>query len=195
MGRVGLAPCVAALVALCPVSETAASSLESTSLESLAGDSDIVVVGRVVDTTALPNGPHGESGIHTRVTLRADDSVPESGRDTVSFWVHGGRLGNRLRRVVGQARFEPGEEVAVFLRGSAGGALWPTQMARGKWWRFSAGGARYVAPSVTLRGEPAPLPRPGDMLVAAPMRSPRMPRTALLERYFLARVRAARRLR
>lgn len=95
-----------------------------------------VVAGEVVAVDAFPSGPQGQPGIHTRITLRTDaalledDGAPAGG--DVEFWMPGGRLGNRLRVLTGQVRFEPGEIVAVLLYTNHG-ALWPASLGRAKW--------------------------------------------------------------
>jgi hypothetical protein len=100
-------------------------------LQRLAALSDDVVVGRVVELEALPTGPNGIPGIHTLVTLADVRSL--KGTSSSAFWVQGGVLGGRVRRVTGQAAFRVGERVFVFLRRSPEGASWPTRMGLGKW--------------------------------------------------------------
>lgn len=116
-----------------PVLPAHAHTFDESSIEELARTSDIVVVGRVVATDVFPQGPNGLPGIHTRVTLEAEEFLVGSPRSHVVFWVHGGRLGNRLRVVSGQARFTNGERVAVLLSFTPDHVLFPTGMARGKW--------------------------------------------------------------
>jgi len=112
----------------------------ASAVEQLARVSDRVVLGRVTRVEALPEGPGGEPGIHSRITCqvaqqasRRTGSAHIGADETVTFWVHGGSLGNRMRVVEHQAQFRAGEEVAVFLYENQSGALWLTGMERGKW--------------------------------------------------------------
>lgn len=123
-------------------------------LRDAAQHADRVLVGEVVRIEAFPSGPQGQPGIHTRVTLRTDptllgateaDSPSDASREEVDFWMPGGRLGNRIRLLTGQVRFELGEVVAVLLYTTDHGTLWPASLARSKW-RFD-GGERLSLPS------------------------------------------------
>ena len=117
-------------------------------LRDAAQHADRVLAGEVVRIEAFPSGPQGQPGIHTRVTLLTDPSLlgvtdtdsPDS-REEVDFWMPGGRLGNRIRLLTGQVRFELGEVVAVLLYTTDHGTLWPASLARSKW-RFDG---RHVA--------------------------------------------------
>lgn len=129
-GAIALAV-VTTAVALAPVPATATTFAEVT-LEDLARASDLVVIGRVEHTDVLPHGPGGQPGIHTRATIQVAETLRGQPRTIIEVWAHGGRLGDRMRVVPGQATFRPGEHVALFLF-DAGGGLWPTGMGRGKW--------------------------------------------------------------
>lgn len=116
-----------------PASPGSATTLTDLSLEDLVSASDSVVVGTVLEVEALGHGPAGQPGIHTRARIAVDETLlgpPES--DQLDVWVQGGRLGDQMRVIPGQARFRVGETVVLFLF-QAGGGLWPTGMARGKW--------------------------------------------------------------
>jgi hypothetical protein len=175
-----------------------ATALPPITLEELARQSDRIVLGDVRNVTAVPYGPNGQSGIFSRVTLRVDASLPATDGSAIAFWVHGGRIGSRMRRVIGQARFSIGERVAVFLRrgpsveGSQRDApLWPTQMARGKWLRSWDHGTPYVRPSVQLGGA-RPSGR-GPVAATVPMSGAASDtHLALTEGEFWARVHHAR---
>ncbi|RLB51968.1 MAG: hypothetical protein DRJ42_15870 [Deltaproteobacteria bacterium] len=121
------------LPAIGGTSIAAATTQRTLSLEELVDTSDVIVVGRVLRTEAVPEGPSGQPGIHTRVDVGVEDwlfgSAPQS---IVTVWVHGGRLGDRMRVVSGQARFERGERVLLFLFAADSGGLWPNGMAQGK---------------------------------------------------------------
>ncbi len=104
-----------------------------TLLSELATKSTLVVSGVVSATEASPTGPAGARGIHTAVELSGVEVLRGSAAGPVSFWVQGGVIGDRARRVVGQASFSVGQRVLVFLTRAPNGALWPTRMALGKW--------------------------------------------------------------
>lgn len=110
-------------------------------LRDAAQHADRVLAGEVVRIEAFPSGPQGQPGIHTRVTLLTDPTLlgasdvdtPSDSGEEVDFWMPGGRLGNRIRLLTGQVRFELGEVVAVLLYTTDHGTLWPASLARSKW--------------------------------------------------------------
>lgn len=154
-----------------------------TTLEDLARSSDLVLIGRVERCDVLPEGPHGLPGLHTRVRLGVTEALAGARTNAETLWVHGGRLGRRVRRVSGQAKFEVGEELVVFLFRDPQGALWPSGMARGKWHVRQMDGRRWVTPSVPLDdSEGSPL--------ASGVSSPNLPTLLLAE--LRNRVRRAR---
>lgn len=140
--------CVLSLVSLVHGASRATTFTDLT-LEDLAKESEIIVLGRVVATDVEPVGPRNQTGIHTRVTLAAEEYLQGPETSLVTFWVHGGRLGNLMRVVPGQARFRVGERVLVFLTDVGGGILFPAGMSLGKWeWRDG----RALPPSVLCGG-------------------------------------------
>ncbi len=92
----------------------AASTVLGLSIEALARHSDRVVLAEVisVETRRDPAGP----GRHTFVTLGVERTLLGRGPDRVVVRQLGGRVGHRVSRVLGDARFRPSEEVVVFLR-------------------------------------------------------------------------------
>ncbi|MBX3270193.1 MAG: hypothetical protein KF729_08020 [Sandaracinaceae bacterium] len=118
------------------------------SVEELTRASERVVYGRVAAARAREGGPRGEGGIFTRVELEVDETWRGPSAPRAVLWVHGGRVGERAMRVHGQATFEPGERVVVFLS-DAGGAWFPTGMSQGKW-RVEGGLARSAADEAAL---------------------------------------------
>lgn len=86
------------------------------------------------------------------MTARVDRSLAGDAPARLTFWTHGGRLGDRLRIVHGQARVSQGETVVLFLFRGPTGALWPTALGRGKWQVFQHDGAAYARPSAPLEG-------------------------------------------
>src|SRR5262245_41584563 len=137
--RVGLALVLAATIAGLAAAEpsTVLPSNEPSLLEwaqgaedeaSLTLLSELATKSRLVvsATEASPTGPAGTRGIHTAVELSEVEVLRGSAAGPVSFWVQGGVIGNRARRIVGQASFSVGQRVLVFLSRAPNGALWPT---------------------------------------------------------------------
>lgn len=121
---------VATLAAL--TAPASATTFADVTVEDLARASALVVIGRVEHVDVHPEGPAGQPGIHTRAVIQVEETLRGEHRTILEVWVHGGRLGDRMRVVPGQASFRQGEHVALFLF-AAGGGLWPTGMGRGKW--------------------------------------------------------------
>lgn len=127
---------VGVLLSVLAFSVTArATTMRRASVAELARASDLVVIGEVVGAVPVRREVNGHRGIYTMVRLRVDEFWVGEGREVVEdleFVVHGGRVGDDLARVHGQASFALGERVVVFLfRG--GEVLWPTGMSQGKW--------------------------------------------------------------
>jgi len=130
-----------------------ATTMRRASVEELAKASDTVVSGRVVSVAAARRVIGGRDGIYTSVRVRVDAWWVGDGGETVDFVVHGGRVGDDLARVHGQATFAVGERVVVFLfRG--GDVLWPTGMSQGKW-RVEGGAAVSAADPSALEAHGA----------------------------------------
>lgn len=112
--------------------EARATVMIRASVEELATESAVVILGEVTATEVVSAGPR--AGIFTRVTMAPEERWrgPVTGGD-VRFYVHGGRLGDRAMRTHGQATFEVGERVVVFLEDVGDGTLFPTGMSQGKW--------------------------------------------------------------
>jgi hypothetical protein len=145
-------PCIplasASLVVLSLVALPArATTFDERTIEELAAASDLVVAGRVATVEVYPHGPAGQHGIHTRALVHVRETLRGAPQQLVEVWVHGGRLGDRMRVVPGQANLREGEELVLFLFG-AGGALWPTGMGRGKWIIGGNAGNPSVQPAV-----------------------------------------------
>lgn len=146
-----------------------ASVTEAVTVEQLALESSVVVVGTVEDTEAHRHGPGGRAGIHTRVTVRVSQAVAGTPDDELRFWVHGGRIGDRMRIVHGQARFVEGERVLLFLFRDPSEVLWPTALARGKWHLSEADGRLQAWPSAPLEGDHADVVRASSAHEALPL--------------------------
>ncbi len=102
-------------------------------LAALVAQSDLIVRGSVSATSAHPEGPGGESGIHSRAEIEVHEVLlGDTAIRDVEVWTQGGRIGGRMRAVVGQARFEVLEDVLVFIARDADGHLWVAGMSAGK---------------------------------------------------------------
>jgi hypothetical protein len=186
------------LVIVAAIPPARASTLPPTTLEDLARASRVVTLGTVARTQVLDHGPAGQPGIHTRVTLAVEEAIAGHASTELTFWAHGGRLGNQMRRVVGQAHFAPQEDVATFLFANDDGDLWPTGMARGKWHVVEgAAGERLAAPSVSLRGHvpsaPEAPPHRHRLLTAPISGAEPTPQRPIPVHELIQRVRSARR--
>ena len=112
--RATLALC-AALIFAAPAS--AATLRGPADIASLASAADAVVHGKVVRAGSDWAGGDPHSGqIYTRVTLRPLSWWKGSGPAEIVVLVAGGAVAGIGQLVPGSARFEPGEEVVVFLR-------------------------------------------------------------------------------
>lgn len=131
VGFVVLATVALTCGASCPTTARATTFVDVT-IEDLARASDLVVVGRVEHVEVLPQGPAGQPGIHTRAVVQVAETLRGEHQTIIEVWVQGGRLGDRMRVIPGQAQFRVGEDVVLFLF-RAGDGLWPTSFARGKW--------------------------------------------------------------
>jgi hypothetical protein len=109
-----------------------ATTFVDVTIEDLARASDLVVVGRVEHVDVLPQGPAGQPGIHTRAIVQVAETLRGEHQTIIEVWVQGGRLGDRMRVIPGQAQFRVGEDVVLFLF-RAGDGCWPTGLGRGAW--------------------------------------------------------------
>lgn len=140
-----------------------ATVLVGLTLDALCDRSPLILRGEVV---SLAPGWHG-GRILTAVTLRVER--PLAGRavrgDRVTFYRLGGEVGGIGQRVIGEATFQKGEQVVVFLQGRSG-RLFVTGMLQGKIRLLPAatpGAPRRVvsaARTFSLRGSLRPLPVP-----------------------------------
>jgi hypothetical protein len=79
--------------------------------------SQLVVHGRVVDVRAQQTGDR--RSIETIVTVAVADALKGRPGESVTFRLPGGEVGRYRRLIVGVPQFTSGDEVIVFLRGSA----------------------------------------------------------------------------
>ena len=79
--------------------------------------SQLVVHGRVIETRSQQTGDR--RSIETVVTLSVTEALKGQPGSEVTFRMPGGEVGRYRRVMVGVPRFAAGDEVVVFLRGSA----------------------------------------------------------------------------
>jgi hypothetical protein len=111
--------------------EGGATSVLSRAVDEFTKSSDIVLLATVASVQARSHGPDRLRGIHSEVSLVAVRVL--KGVEPSSFWVQGGTLGTRARRLIGQATFAPNERVLLFLKRSGNGHYLPLHMTWGKW--------------------------------------------------------------
>lgn len=83
----------------------------------VVNESQTVAYGRVIDVRSMMTAPSGR--IESIVTLAVIDAIKGASSPTVSFRVPNGQVGRYRRILVGAPEFAAGDEVIVFLRGSA----------------------------------------------------------------------------
>ncbi|MCP5116398.1 MAG: hypothetical protein GY953_36675, partial [bacterium] len=100
-------------------------------LERLVSGSEIIVHGRVLDSRVAWNEKRNYIWTHYRVEV--EDSIKSSGQNTVTVSVPGGIVDGVGLRVSGATRFEPNEEVVLFLRRTPIGYYRATGWGQGKY--------------------------------------------------------------
>jgi len=102
--------------------------------EALVRGSEAIVAGSVASVVALA-GPVDGPAIFTRIEIdvwQTFKALPEGAPARLTLLQTGGTLGERTLHVHGQARFEVGEPVLVFIERVFDGRLIPYGMAQGK---------------------------------------------------------------
>jgi len=105
--------CICAALWLTPRSAST-TVMEYTSPTELVALSDVVVRADVVERQSFVDERRERIVTHTTLAIREHYSGDPSAEITVEQW--GGTVGERTSRVPGDAEFEVGEEVVVFLR-------------------------------------------------------------------------------
>ncbi len=121
-----------------------AGGLEPLSLDSLTQQADIVLQGTVLSKTCQRD-PSGR--IYTKVEFQVADVWKGAIPGTPFMIVQGGGiLGERQSVVAGQAQFDIGEEIVVFLVRNGRGEALTVGLQQGKFhvWRDTATGRRYA---------------------------------------------------
>lgn len=121
--------CVAILASIAVIGSAAATTLLKLDLDGLVKHSELIVAGRVSEIKSAQE--HGR--IFTYISVEVSAQFKGAPTKQVTFRQLGGRFGELVTYVPGQADFEKGEQVLIFLeRPSPGVPLVVTGMAQGK---------------------------------------------------------------
>ena len=102
----------------------------SPSIEQLARQADVIVVGEVTATAGEWDATR--TNIHTRVHLQPREILKGAAASPLSFTRLGGRLGDRMSAVGGAVSFAAGEQVLVFLARQPDGSFRLSDLIHGK---------------------------------------------------------------
>ena len=122
--------------------------------------SQTIVQGRIVDVRSYETA--GRRTIESLVTVQVVDAIKGQPGTTAYFKLPGGQVGRYRRVMVGAPQFTPGDEVVLFLKGSAPAVPMPFGLTQGVY-RVSrdVSGRALVMPAVSagpgrvVRGDPA----------------------------------------
>lgn len=122
--------------------------------------SQTIVQGRIVDVRSYETA--GRRTIESLVTVQVVDAIKGQPGTTAYFKLPGGQVGRYRRVMVGAPQFTPGDEVVLFLKGSAPAVPMPFGLTQGVY-RVSrdASGRAMVMPAIAggsgrvVRGDPA----------------------------------------
>jgi hypothetical protein len=122
--------------------------------------SQTIVQGRVVDVRSYETA--GRRTIESLVTVQVVDAIKGQPGATAYFKLPGGQVGRYRRVMVGAPQFTPGDEVVLFLKGSAPAVPMPFGLTQGVY-RVSrdVSGRAMVMPAIAggsgriVRGDPA----------------------------------------
>jgi hypothetical protein len=125
--------------------------------------SQTIVQGRIVDVRSYETA--GRRTIESLVTVQVVDAIKGQPGTTAYFKLPGGQVGRYRRVVVGAPQFTPGDEVVLFLKGSAPAVPMPFGLTQGVY-RVSrdVSGRALVMPAIAdgsgriVRGDPARRP-------------------------------------
>ena len=108
----------------------AAQALAAPSIEQLARQADIVVIGEVISATG--EWAAGRATIQTRVALTVTESLKGTAASPLTFTHLGGRVGDEASALGGGPEFVPGERVLVLLTRRRDGSLRLTDLTYAK---------------------------------------------------------------
>lgn len=153
-------PFLALLV--CASIPASATTLLPADFPAMARESDLIVHGRVVDVRAQLAGPRRT--IESTVTLQVASALKGAAGAQTTFRVPGGKVGRYRRVMVGAPVFAVGDEVIVFLKGTAPLAPMPYGLSQGVYRVSRQGSSALVIPLVptkagrVVRGDPSRRP-------------------------------------
>jgi len=133
--------------------------------------SQTIVQGRIVDVRSFETA--GRRTIESLVTVQVVDAIKGRPGATAYFKLPGGQVGRYRRVMAGAPQFTPGDEVVLFLKGSAPVVPMPFGLTQGVY-RVSrdVSGRALVVPAVAggsgrvVRGDPARAPLALDAFTA-----------------------------
>jgi hypothetical protein len=125
-----LAVALVALIACADPAPAAETFPGPPSIEELARQADVVVIGEV--TAAAGEWDAARTNIVTRVRLERAEVLKGRPRSPITFTHLGGRVGDLESAVAGAARFTVGERALVFLAQEPDGGLRLAQLFHGK---------------------------------------------------------------
>jgi hypothetical protein len=130
----------------------AAQPLAAPSIEQLARQADIVVIGEVISATG--EWTAGRASIQTRVSLAVAEALKGTVPVPLTFTHLGGRVGDEASAVGGTPQFDPGERVLVFLSRRRDGSLRLADLTYAKFVvvRDAATGREHALPSTGALG-------------------------------------------
>jgi hypothetical protein len=123
----------ALLLAVSAPSTASAAVMTYMGLDDLVEDSDLVVRGEVEDRRTFEDDERGE--VFTRTTIEISKTYLGDDRGKVTVEQFGGTLDGTTHRIPGDAEFEVGEDVIVFLaenRGSGSSPYYLVGLAQSK---------------------------------------------------------------
>jgi hypothetical protein len=125
-----LVAALAALSARVGLAQAAQTYPGPPTIEQLARQADLVVVGEVTATAGEWDA--ARTRIYTRVHLRPREVLKGAVGSPLSFTRLGGQVGDRVSAVGGAASFDAGEQVLVFLARQPGGDWRLSDLIHGK---------------------------------------------------------------
>ncbi len=135
--------------------------------DDMVAGSSVIVHGRILDVRGQASGDRRT--IESLVTLEVEETFKGRPGRVVSFRVPGGQVGRYRRVMVGAPVFAEGDEVVLFLRGSAPVLPMPYGLNQGVFRVVRDGSGRALVGSPdaatgrVVRGDPARTPVPLDV--------------------------------
>jgi hypothetical protein len=130
MKRYVFAAALALLACALPLATASAATMRYLDIPAMTLASDLVVRGHVLDSSVFVDEAYGR--ISTRWSIAVETGYKGGGEGIVSFVQWGGELDGIVEYIPGDARFELGEEVIVFLRQGEDNALHLTALSQSK---------------------------------------------------------------